>query len=80
MGLAYIDLMSQRLIVTLSISGELIVSRYIAESKTMIAGRFGHVGLFQLRTKLKKLQCETSYIVITDQWCCVMKSACVSDQ
>ena len=38
----------------LSISGELIVSRYVAESITMIAGRFGHVGLCQLRTKLKK--------------------------
>ena len=32
-------------------SGELIVSRYVAESITMIAGRFGHVGLCQLRTK-----------------------------
>ena len=37
----------------LSISGELIVSRYVAESITMIAGRFGHVGLCQLRTKLR---------------------------
>ena len=51
----------------LSISGELIVSRYVAESITMIAGRFGHVGLCQLRTKLKKLQRETSYIAITGQ-------------
>ena len=34
------------------ISGKLIVSRYVAESITMIAGRFGHVGLCQLRTKL----------------------------
>ena len=32
-------------------SGELIVSRYVAESITMIAGRFGHIGLCQLRTK-----------------------------
>ena len=39
----------------LSISGELIVSRYVAESITMIAGRFGHVGLCQLRTKLKNM-------------------------
>ena len=46
----------------LSILGELIVSKYVAESITMIAGRFGHVGLCQLRTKLKKLQRETSYI------------------
>ena len=30
------------------------MSRYVAESVTMIAGRFGHVGLCQLRTKLKK--------------------------
>ena len=29
---------------------ELIVSRYVAESTTMIAGRFGHVGLCQLHT------------------------------
>ena len=40
----------------------------------MIAGRFGHVGLCQLRTKLKKLQCETCYIANIDHWCCVMKS------
>ena len=64
----------------LSISGELIVSRYVAESITMIAGRFGHVGLCQLRTKLKKLQRETSYIAITGQWCSVIKSGCLSDQ
>ena len=30
--------------------GELIVSRYVADSITMIAGRFGHVGLCQLHT------------------------------
>ena len=30
---------------------ELIVSKYVAESITMIAGRFGHEGLCQLRTK-----------------------------
>ena len=41
----------------LSISGELIVSRYVAESITMIAGRFGHVGLCQLRTKLMGKLC-----------------------
>ena len=39
-------------------SFELIVSKYVAESITMIAGRFGHEGLCQLHTKLKKLQCE----------------------
>ena len=61
-------------------SGELIVSRYVAESITMIAGRFGHVGLCQLRTKLKKLQRETSYIAITGQWCGVIKSGCLNDQ
>ena len=37
------------------ISGELIVSRYIPEVMTTDAGRFGHIGLCQLRTKLKKL-------------------------
>ena len=54
------------------ISGELIASRYVAESITTDAGRFGHVGLCQLRTKLKILQCETSYIANTDQWCYVI--------
>ena len=34
-----------------SLSGELIVSKYVAESITMIAGRFGHEGLCQLRTE-----------------------------
>ena len=34
------------------ISGELIVSKYVAESITMIAGRFGHEGLCQLHTVL----------------------------
>ena len=34
-----------------SIEGELIVSKYVAESITMIAGRFGHEGLCQLRTE-----------------------------
>ena len=33
------------------LSGELIVSKYVAESITMIAGRFGHEGLCQLRTE-----------------------------
>ena len=60
--------------------GELIVSKYIAESITMIAGRFGHKGLCQLRTELKKLQCEIGYIANTGQWCCVMKSWCINDQ
>ena len=36
----------------LSISDELIVSRYVAESITTDAGRFGYIGLCQLRTKL----------------------------
>ena len=38
------------------ISGELIVSKYVAESITMIAGRFGHEGLCQLRTELFDVQ------------------------
>ena len=62
------------------VSGELIVSKYVAESITMIAGRFGHEGLCQLRTELKKLQCEIGYIANTGQWCCVMKSGCINDQ
>ena len=33
------------------LSGELIVSKYVAESITMIAGRFGHECLCQLRTE-----------------------------
>ena len=33
-------------------SGELIVSKYVAESITMIAGHFGHEGLCQLRTEV----------------------------
>ena len=50
------------------IPGELIMSIYVAESITIDAGRFGHVGLCQLRTKLKTQQCETSYIANADQW------------
>ena len=62
--------------------GELIVSKYVAESITMIAGRFGHEGLCQLRTELKKLQCEIGYIANTGQWCtcCVMLSGCINNQ
>ena len=36
------------------LTGKLIVSRYVAESITNDAGYFGHVGLCQLRTKLKR--------------------------
>ena len=36
-----------------TVSGKLIVSRYVAESITTDAGRFGHVGLCQLRTITK---------------------------
>ena len=49
------------------LSGELIVSKYVAKSITMIAGCFSHEGICQLRTKLKKLQCETCYIANTGQ-------------
>ena len=65
---------------TLWNEGELIVSKYVAESITMIAGRFGHEGLCQLRTELKKLQCEIGYIANTGQWCCVMLSGCINNQ
>ena len=64
----------------LTMLGELTVSKYVAESITMIAGRFGHEGLCQLRTELKKLQCEIGYIANTGQWCCVMLSGCINDQ
>ena len=46
------------------ILGELIVSRYVAESITTDAGHFSHVGLCQLCTKLKIQQCKTSYKVV----------------
>ena len=36
--------------------GELIISRYVAELITTDAGRFGHVGLCQLHTKLRQRQ------------------------
>ena len=62
------------------VSGELIVSKYVAESITMNAGRFGHEGLCQLRTELKKLQCEIGYIANTGQWYCVMLSGCINNQ
>ena len=39
------------------VSGELIVSRYVAESITTDAGRFGHIGLCQLRTVLYTKYC-----------------------
>ena len=47
------------------ISSELtLMSKYVAESiKQLIAGHLGHVGLSQLCTKLKMLQCEMSYTV-----------------
>ena len=62
------------------VAGELIVSKYVAESITMIAGHFSHEDLCQLHAKLKKLQCETCYIASTGQWCCGMKSGCINDQ
>ena len=43
---------------TTKLTGELIVSRYVAESITTDERRFGHVGLCQLRTKLKIQQCD----------------------
>ena len=39
-------------LIVYQVAGELIVSRYVATSITTDAGRFGHVGLCQLRTKL----------------------------
>ena len=44
----------------LLILGELIVSRYVAESITTDAGCFGCIGLCQLHTKLKIQQYETN--------------------
>ena len=49
--------------------GELTVSRYVAKSITTDAGRFGHVGLCQLRTctqLTKAYMAETSCIVVID--------------
>ena len=37
--------------------------RYITESITMIAEHFGHVGLCQLRTKLKKRNCSMRHVI-----------------
>ena len=54
-----------RLIATLLISGELIVSKYVAESITMIAGRFGHEGLCQLRTELFCTQLTKAFVAET---------------
>ena len=65
-------MMSQRLIAMLLITGELIMSRYVAESITTDAGRFSHVGLCHLHTKLKIQQCETNYIESTDQFCYII--------
>ena len=47
----------------LNASDELIVSRYVAELITMIAGRFGHVGLCTQLTKayVAKMSCISCY-------------------
>ena len=45
--------------------GKLIVSRYVAESITTDAGRFGHVGLCQLRTKQFCTQLTKAYVAET---------------
>ena len=47
------------------LSGELIVSRYVAESITTDAGCFGHVGLCQLRTKQFCMQLTKAYVAET---------------
>ena len=68
----------ERLIATLSISGELIVSRYVAESITTDAGHFGHVGLCQLRTKLFCTQLTKAYVAETSciscYWFCYVSA------
>ena len=52
----------------LSISGELIVSRYVAETKTN-PGHFGHVGLCQLRTyKYHNTSYNYTYISFLYMW------------
>ena len=43
------------------ILGEMIVSKYVAESITMIAGHFGHEGLCQLRTELRN--CSVRHVI-----------------
>ena len=67
--LYYSSTLHQVVFQVLHYRAKLIVSKYVAESITMIAGRFGHEGLCQLRTELKKLQCEIGYIANTGQWC-----------
>ena len=39
------------------------MSKNVVESiKQLIVGQFGHIGLRQLHTKLKMLQCEMGYV------------------
>ena len=52
-------------VVIAMVSGELIVSKYVAESITMIAGRFGHEGLCQLRTELFCTQLTKAFVAET---------------
>ena len=47
------------------LSGELIVSKYVAESITMIAGRFGHEGLCQLHTEQFCTQLTKAFVAET---------------
>ena len=51
------------------ISGELIVSKYVAESITMIAGRFGHEGLCQLRTELTEFCTQLTKAFVAETSC-----------
>ena len=59
--------------------GELIVSRYVAESiNQLIAGRFGHVGLCQLHTKLLLLYKHLSRTAVS-QFCMQLTKAYVAE-
>ena len=59
--------------------GELIVSRYVAESiNQLIAGRFGHVGLRQLHTKLLLLYKHLPHTAVS-QFCMQLTKAYVTE-
>ena len=53
----------------LFILGKLILSNYICCRINQLIAGFQPKAICQLCTKLKILQCETTYIANTDQWC-----------
>ena len=64
----------------LSISGELIMSKYIAESITTDCRTFWPRRPLSTAYQTKDTAVrQVTYIANTDQWCCMMKSACVDN-